>query len=141
MTQKDTRWKKGVSGNPAGRKPGSGWIGSAREQLQKAWDDEDGIRSRLIAKAKEGDMGAMRIVAERVLPALKAAELPTPMHLPEGSLTKQAEAVLAAVSRGEVPAATGAQLLGAIGSMARVMEIDELKERIEALERAAKEKQ
>jgi hypothetical protein len=77
---------------------------------------------------------AARILLERVLPPMKPTELAVPLALPDGSLTDQGRAVLAAVSVGNLAPGQGAQLLAAIGALARVAEIDELTERIERLE-------
>ncbi len=51
-----------------------------------------------------------------------------------GSLTEQGRAVLRAVAAAELAPGQGAQLLSAIGVLARVIEIDELQVRIAALE-------
>jgi hypothetical protein len=132
MTEKkDTRFKKGQSGNPAGRTPGSGFIGEVRRQLQEDWLT---IRPVLIQRAQEGDMGAIRIVAERVCPPIKASEVATPLELPAGSLTDRANAVIAALADGELNTTQAAQMLQALGALAKVIETDELQKRIEALE-------
>lgn len=136
---KGTRWRKGESGNPAGRRPGSGWVGQARGQLQQAWDGmeedgRDGIRAQLIAKARDGDISAIRLVAERVCPPIKASEPAVSIELPEGTLTERAAAVLDAVGTGELTPGQAAQLMQAIGALAKVIEVDELTRRIEALE-------
>ena len=49
-------------------------------------------------------------------------------------LTDQGRAVLASVAAGELAPGQGAQLLTAIGTLARVTEIDELAARVAALE-------
>lgn len=56
------------------------------------------------------------------------------MNLPEGTLTEQAQAVLAEVSAGRLAPGQGAALLGGIATLARVIEVDELAARIEKLE-------
>lgn len=48
--------------------------------------------------------------------------------------TAQGRAVLSAVAAGELAPGQGAALLGAIGTLARVTEIDDLTARIEKLE-------
>ena len=94
------------------------------------------IIGQLVEAAKGGDIQAARLLLERVLPPMKPTELPVPLALPDGSLTDQGRAVLAAVSVGDLPPGQGAQLITAIGNLARVAEIDELIERIEKLEAA-----
>jgi hypothetical protein len=128
-TKKDTRFQKGRSGNPGGR-PSAG-LGKIRADLVTAWED---IRPVLIEKAKGGDMAAIRIVAERVCPPIKATEPATPISLPEGSLTDRAKSVLAGLADGTLNPGQAAQLLQALGAVAKVHEVDELARRIEALE-------
>ena len=87
----------------------------------------------------EGDRGRgyvhpARLLLERAIAPLKAAEQSQALSLPDGTLTEQGRAVLASVASGELAPGQGAALLGAIGTLARVTEIDELARRIEVLE-------
>lgn len=124
-------WKPGQSGNPKGRPPGVGEVGKLRAAL--AVDVPD-ILQTVVTAAKGGDVQAARLILERVLPALKAVEPVQAVSLPDGSLTDQGRAVLASVAAGELAPGQGAALLGAIGTLARVSEIDELAARVAALE-------
>lgn len=92
------------------------------------------ILQSLTTAALAGDVQAARLLLERTLPALKPAEQAQALHLPDGTLTDQGRAVLAAVAAGELAPGQGAALLGAIGTLARVAEVDELARRIEVLE-------
>jgi len=65
---------------------------------------------------------------------LKAAEQTQALALPDGTLTQQGRAVLACVAAGELAPGQGAALVSAIGTLARVAEIDELAKRIDKLE-------
>lgn len=132
MSEKKTnQWKPGQTGNPKGRPPGVSAITKMRESL--AGDVPD-ILAGLVAAAKGGDVQAARLILERVLPALKPAEQVQALSLPNGTLTEQGRAVLAAVGAGALAPGQGAQLLTGIGTLARVVEIDELAKRIEKLE-------
>ena len=57
-----------------------------------------------------------------------------PLTLPDGTLTERGRAVLASVADGVLAPGQGAQLVAAIGQLARVAEVDELAARITALE-------
>lgn len=92
----------------------------------------------LAAQAKGGDVAAARLLMERVYPALKPVEVPTPIEMPGESLTARANAVLSAVSDGDLAPSQGAALIGAIGALSKVIEIDELIKRVEALEAKGK---
>ena len=128
MTEKKiSRWKPGQTGNPKGRPPGQSEITRLRASLA-------GDVPEMLA-AKGGDVQAARLILERVLPPVKAVEQAVELQLPEGgTLTAQGRAVLSAVAGGNLAPSQGAALLGAIGTLARITEIDELTARIAALE-------
>lgn len=87
-------------------------------------------------RALEGDPQCLRLLLERTLPARKPAA--QAVHLPEmaaaQTLTDKAQAVMRAIGDGSLPPDLGAQLLTALGQVARIAEIDELERRIAALE-------
>ena len=124
-------WKPGQSGNPKGRPAGSGEVAKLRAAIA---DRVPELLSKLMAQALEGDTAAARLLLERAIAPLKAAEQPQALTLPDGTLTDQGRAVLASVASGELAPGQGAALLGAIGTLARVAEVDELTARITALE-------
>ena len=126
-----TAWKPGQSGNPKGKPPGSGELQKLRAAIGEHVPE---IINQLVTAARGGDIQAARLILERVLPPVKAIEQPQAIDLPDGTLTEQGRAVLAAVARGELAPSQGAQLLTAIGTLGKVAEIDELAARIAALE-------
>jgi hypothetical protein len=129
-------WKPGESGNPAGRKPGTK---NASTQLREMIDVEK-IITQLQTSALAGDVPAARTLLERALPVYRSAA--APVEIPEladaADLTKKAHSVLDAVACGRVPPDVGANLVAAIGSVARLAEVDELLRRVTALEEASK---
>lgn len=126
------RWGKGVSGNPAGRPKG---IPNPQARLRKLIDVE-AIVAKLQAKAIEGNTRAAELLLDRVLPPLRAVA--EPVQLPglsdAATLTAKAERIVELVAAGEISPDVATALLGAIGQLARVVEIDELTRRIEQLE-------
>lgn len=125
------QWKPGQTGNPKGRPPGVSAVTKMRESLSA---DVPAILAGLVTSAKAGDVQAARLILERVLPPLKAVEQTQAMSLPNGTLTEQGRAVLASVAAGELAPGQGSQLITAIGSLARVIEIDDLNTRLTKLE-------
>jgi hypothetical protein len=126
------RWKAGQSGNPAGRRPGTGEVAKIRAAIAERVPE---LLEKLMNQAIEGDTAAARLLLERAVPPLKAAEQSQALSLPDGSLTDKGRAVLACVAAGELAPGQGAALLGAIGALARVAEIDELETRLSQLEK------
>ena len=125
------RWKAGESGNPAGRKPGTGDVAKVRAAIAARVPE---LLAKLMTQALEGDTSAARLLLARAIAPLKAAEQPQALSLPDGSLTDQGRAVLTAVAAGALAPGQGSQLITAIGALARVAEIDELTARITKLE-------
>ena len=133
MTEKKmSRWKPGQTGNPKGRPPGQSEITRLRASLAVEVPE---ILAGMVLAAKGGDVQAARLILERILPPVKAIEQAVEIQLPAGgTLTAKGRAVLSAVAGGNLAPTQGAALLGAIGTLARVTEIDELAARITALE-------
>ena len=125
------RWKAGESGNPGGRKPGTGEVARLRAEMAA---HVPALVAVLLERALGGDIGAARLLLERTVAPLKAAEEPAPLELPDGSLTVQGRAVLMAVAAGNLAPGQGAALLASLGTLSRLTETDELTRRIEALE-------
>ena len=125
------RWLPGQSGNPAGRRPGTGEVAKLRAAIAEHVPE---IVGKLVEAAKAGDVQAARLLLERTLPPLKPSEEPASVALPSGSLAEQGRALLAAAAAGELAPGQVAALLGALGTLARVVEVDELTRRVEALE-------
>lgn len=129
-------FKKGESGNPAGRPKGTGRAARYRDMLD---EHIEAIIGKVIDLAKAGDMQAIKVCIDRVFPALKAVEMPVPVTL-NGTLAEKGEAILRAVAAGELGVEQAAKLLQGIASQAKVVEegltkkVEALAERIEELE-------
>ena len=124
------RFIKGNKASP-GRPQGRGAIAELRDKLAQ---DLGQIVAVLRNQALAGDPQSIRILLDRVLPSLRPVELPTPLVLPEGTLAEQAHAVVQAVAFGSIAPSQAAQIITALGGVAKIMETTELLKRIEALE-------
>jgi hypothetical protein len=97
--------------------------------------DLDKIIDTLKAQALAGDAQAIRIILDRVLPALRPVDMPTMLALPVGgTLADQARAVVQAAADGDLAPAQAAQIITALGGVAKIVETTELLRRIEVLE-------
>ena len=126
------RWKKGESGNPSGRKPGTGKGARLRDIIATHVPE---IISQMVDKAIDGDVQAARLLLERVIPPLKSMEQNVSLTLPENAtLSEQGQIIIQSVANGVLTPDQGQALLSGLGSQARLMEITELEQRITALE-------
>ena len=126
-------WKPGQSGNPAGRPAGTGEVAKLRAAIA---EHVPAIVDRLTEAALAGDVGAARLLLERIIPPLKATEMPVSIAMPEGSLSAQGRAIMAGVADAALSPGQGAALLTSLGTLAKLVEADELEARISALEAA-----
>jgi Family of unknown function (DUF5681) len=134
MTKKQppNQWQPGQTGNPKGRPPGQSEITRLRAAISA---QVPSILEQLVTAAQGGDVQAARLILERVLPPLKGIEQAVALQLPEGgTLTAKAAAVLNAAAAGELAPGQAAQLIAALGTLAKISEVDELAARITLLE-------
>lgn len=123
-----------ATGNKAspGRPPGRGAVAEMRATLAT---DLHKIIETLRAQALGGDPQAIRIILDRVLPTLRPVEQPVELALPVGgTLAEQAQAVVRAAADGDLAPSQAAQIVTALGGVAKIIETTELVRRIEALE-------
>ena len=127
----DGRFAPGNRASP-GRPHGRGPVAEMRAALAT---DLDKIIDTLKAQALAGDAQAIRIILDRVLPTLRPVDMQTTLALPiDGTLADQARAVVQAAADGDLAPAQAAQIVTALGGVAKIIETTELMRRIEALE-------
>jgi len=130
--KKSGRFQPGVSGNAKGRPRGAGEIGKLRASIATHLPK---IIKAMVDRALDGDATAARILLERALPALKPVENSVTITMPKGAgLTEQGAAIVSAIAAGQLSPTQGAAMLGGLGVMARIKELDVLEARIAALE-------
>jgi hypothetical protein len=136
IKEKTMAFKPGESGNKAGRPKGT--PDKRTVLLQQLEADLPALLAKLKDNALGGDTTSLKFLLERLLPLRKASH--EPVELPSlheaSTLTDKVNAILSAVADAQLPPDVGAQLVGAIGTAARVEEISELKDRLKALEMA-----
>ncbi len=132
-TYTDARGKF-APGNPGKPKGTRHKVTRAIEELLDG--QSEAITQKAVDMALEGDTTALRLCLERIAPPRKdttvSFDLP-PMKTARDS-AEAAQAVLGAVSVGEITPLEGAAVMNLVDSYRRTLEMTELEQRIEALE-------
>lgn len=133
-------FRKGASGNPTGRKPGTRCRATVlAEQLIEGQAEE--VVQKCLQMALEGDSTAMRLVMERLVPPRR--ERATPLRLPDlgdmENLPVATRTVLEQVAAGELTTGQAADVGRVLELHRRNVELVELERRVAALEGAARE--
>lgn len=128
------RWMPGMaSPNPKGRPKG---IVDRRNRVATALNGEgDRIVRAVIDAALNGDMQAAGLVLARISPPLKArAEIVKFDLSQDRPLAEQAKQVMGAVAAGDVDPETGRVLITCLQSVAGITAVQELEQRLIALD-------
>ena len=123
-------FQPGQSGNPKGRPRGASKNSALRKELA---DCLPGILQMLVQAAGAGDVAAIRVILERVMPAMRPIDATVTVNM-TGTLSEQGQAVLSAIATGKVTPSQGGQLIAALGVQARIVEAVDLDERLTRLE-------
>jgi hypothetical protein len=131
-----TRFKPGQSGNPAGKPKGT--RNATTLALETLLDGQaTALTQKAIDLALAGDMAALRLCLDRILPPRK--DRPVTFTLPAITSAQDAaatvSAVLAAVAAGEITPADAGEISKLIEAYVKAFETAELAERLERLER------
>jgi hypothetical protein len=126
------KFKKGISGNPSGRPAGQTPGAKLRTTIEAKADD---ILQSVINAAILGDMAACKMLLDRITPTLKPQALPISLVYQE-SLALQGNQIIKATMDGQIAPDIGSQLIAALSNQAKIVEVDDLLRRIEALEAA-----
>jgi len=124
------KFKPGQSGNPQGRPKDKTPATLLRKSIV---DDMPDIIGKLVELAKAGDVQAAKVLLDRVCPTLKPQALPVNIDV-GGTLAETGGNVINATMAGHIPPDIGSQLITALANQAKIIEIDDLTRRIEALE-------
>lgn len=136
-------FQAGVSGNPNGRKPGTGH----RQQLFNSLVEPHSQKlfETAINLALSGNEAMLRLFLERMLPA-RPVDDSINMDMPKtgpgrtGSLLAFGEGILLAVSKGDITPEQGRSLMAVIDAQRKNIETTELEQRLAEIERTLKQR-
>jgi hypothetical protein len=134
--RQDGTFAPGHSGNPHGRPHGA--RNRATVAAQALLDGEaETLTRRAVELALGGDVGALRLCVERILPPVR--ERPVEVELPTvvvaADLPQVVAALLSAVARGELLPSEGEALAALVGALREALAVELLESRVAEVER------
>jgi hypothetical protein len=126
-----TKFQPGVSGNPKGKPKDKTPATLLRKSII---DDMPEIILKLVEQAKNGDTTAAKILLDRCCPTLKPQALAISLPI-NGSLAEQGGEIIRATLSGHIPPDIGAQLISALASQGKLIELQELTLRLDNIEK------
>lgn len=139
--QAATRFKPGRSGNPKGRPRGA--LNKTTLVLRAIMQDQaEAVLQVLIDQAMTGDVTAARAILERLVPVVRetpvdAGAVALPDELSAANLPAAVAAVVQSVASGSLTPGQGEKLVAMLQGFGRAVELQEIEQRIAALEAGA----
>lgn len=134
--QRGKPFRKGESGNPAGKAPGT--RNKATRAVQALLDGEaEALTRKCVAMALDGDSVALRLCLDRLCPPARERAIDADVELPELSadnLPRAVATIVEAVAAGRLLPGEGQALIGMLEGLRKSLEFAELEKRIAALE-------
>jgi hypothetical protein len=130
-------FKKGCSGNSKGRPRSDSKAASLRATIQDALPS---IVDKLILLAEDGDLAAMKLLVDKGLPTPKPQVMS--IVLPAtGTLASKGDRIIKAMMAGELAPDVGSQLLSALHVQAGTIDMTDVAQRLERIEKQLESKQ
>jgi hypothetical protein len=137
-----SKFIRGESGNPAGRPRGA--VNKKTELSKLLLPYAEQIISKIIGLALNGDMDALKLCIDRLIPKVKNEpinfEMPKDLSGVESLLNNNA-AIIKAVTTGAITLEAGQFLSNLLETQHKIIVSTELEQRLKAIEQTLKERQ
>ena len=132
-------FKPGKSGNPKGKAKGT-LHKATRAALALLEGDLEAITEKLVEKAKEGDLMAVKLILDKVIPNARERRLSIKLPQVKGAANLPAvlASVLEAVSNGELTPGEGQTITAMLEAYRKGVELNDIEARLKALEQGGK---
>ena len=119
------KFQKGNAGRP---------VGSKNKRLALLQSSDVRLQEKLLEMALAGDVGALRIVADRLWPRLRAEAALVNVQTNSSDLAEQGRQIINAGLSGEISADVLRDLLTSLYAQGKIVELAEFEERLRQLE-------
>jgi Family of unknown function (DUF5681) len=123
-------FEKGKSGNPSGRPHGETPQMRIRREIEA---EMPGILGATIEAAKAGDMSAVKILMDKIVPNVKPQAFPVVVK-PGANAVETGDNIILETLSGRLSADIGVALISMLTAQAKAIETDDLAKRVAALE-------
>ena len=118
-------FKKGNPGRPKG---------SRNKKLELLQSSDVRLQKKVLSMALAGDISAIKIIADRIWPRLRAEAPPISIDCKSDDLSEQGRKIIDAGLRGEISTDVLRDLLSALFAQAKIIELAEFEDRLKQLE-------
>ena len=118
-------FKKGNAGRPKG---------SRNKKLELLRSSDVRLQKKLVAMALSGDIGALKIIADRLWPRLRAEAAHISIDVVSNDIAEQGRAIIDAALSGKITTDVGRDLLASLYAQAKIIEAAQFEARIKTLE-------
>jgi hypothetical protein len=125
-----TSFQAGKSGNPTGRPIGSTPRGTFRKMIES---DLPEINKALVDAAKAGDVSAIKLIYDRIVPSIKPTAPEINMRV-TGTLQERGTAFINAMTLGKLAPDQATIAMNALATQAKLVEQGEIVKRLDQLE-------
>ena len=119
-------FQKGNPGRP---------VGSKNKKLEFLRSHDVRLQKKLVAMALSGDLGALKIIADRLWPKLRAEAQTVSIDAASDDLAEKGRKIIDAALSGEITVDVLRDLLTSLYAQGKLIEISEFEERMAALEK------
>jgi len=128
-------FQKGVSGNPAGKPKGARHRATLIAEKLMA-EDAEAVVQAVVAAAKAGDMGAAKLILDRIAPPRKgrAVEFELPPVETAADVCNAQAAIISAVATGRLSPEEAASIATLLDASRKAIELSDLEQRLAQLE-------
>ncbi len=136
--QELARFIKGYSGNPAGKPKGAKDKRTALREL--LGPHAESLIAKTVALAKAGDTTALRLCLDRIIAPVRPRDEPVELGLVGANMTDCGRHILEASLSGRITPTEATILMQALSAQARIVQMEELAARLEALEQKVEQR-
>ena len=122
-------FKSGKSGNPRGKRPGT-----KNKRLALLQSNDVRLQKKVLSMALAGDISAMKIIADRLWPRLRAQAPLISIDTASNDIAEQGRQIIDSALSGNITVDAGRDLLTALYAQGKIVELAEFEDRIKALE-------